>query len=113
MTTLDQLAESLGRHTDVPIPGAGSADEQIGEARSELIAYDSHVAGVATSVLAGADVPPAWLSPDTSALDQRLDALSASAAPIADDFRRYKQVLDDLLALSGQALGEGGTGAGG
>lgn len=116
-SALHQLAESFGRHTGAPIPGAGSGDEQIGEARSELIAYDSHVAGVATSVLAGADVKPEWLSPDTGALDEQLGALAAAGAPIADELRRYKEALDSLLALSGRALDEGagheGAGAAG
>lgn len=102
----DRLADMFEGHHAERLP-SDSTDGEITLAHARLVYYDSRVAGVVTSVLGGHPVEAAWLEPDRE-LDSMIDELLASKSPseqrLLRDYRRYKQRLDRLLALAGEAL---------
>lgn len=99
---LQELERAFAEFERLPLP-EDSEDDDAGELHAELAEYDSYVAGLITTLLAGNPVPPDSLQFDED-LKARLEALAREgrepASSDAQKYLRYLEALREILALA-------------
>ncbi len=100
-TGMSELERLFGIHQQRPFPsGATVATAGL---KSDLVAYDSHIAGCVVSLLQGGRIEPSRL-----ALNQALDAAldSVPDEPFIQQMKAYKQGLDELVWAARNVVGD-------
>lgn len=97
---LKALRLALDRLGERPFPNDSVASEQLSDVHADLAEYDGHIAGIATSILAGAHVDRhlleshhSWRAP----LAGLLGELDPSARALAQEYLEYYLLLEEVL----------------
>jgi hypothetical protein len=90
-----ELEATLAAHAETPFPRS-SEDETLSDLHADLVEYDGHVAGVATTLLEGQPVPPEFLRFPEDLRERIADAAESSDPGHAEQARAYLAYLDEL-----------------
>ncbi|WP_008310825.1 hypothetical protein [Leptolyngbya sp. PCC 6406] len=95
------LRERWKTLTATRIPPRIPDDLEAEDLRGDIIGYDSHVAGVVSSILAGSPIETHWLKPRSNLL-VRARSLT-SRLPDTNAYLDYIVLLDEVLGLAATA----------
>jgi hypothetical protein len=104
-----KLEAAIDAFTSEPPPrvDSGAADD----IRADLIAFDTHATGVASSVVGGVEVPSKWFAPDSS-FRERIAALEDEGGDSnrkdAAALRRYLAQIEELVERAKVVAGHQG-----
>ncbi len=96
-----ELERLFGIHQQRPFP-SGATVTTAG-LKSDLVAYDSHIAGCVMRLLKGGRIEPSRLAVN-QALDAALDAVPDE--PFVQQMKAYKQGLDELVWAARNVVGD-------
>lgn len=97
---MSELERLFGIHQQRPFPSRATV--ATAGLKSDLVAYDSHIAGCVMRLLKGERIEPSRLALN-QALDAALDAVPDE--PFIQQMKGYKQGLDELVRAARNVIG--------
>jgi hypothetical protein len=96
-----RLAQLLAAHTNASFPADSESSEELSELHADLVEYDGHVVGLASSLLGGLKIERSHLGKDER-LDAELRRLAREASePVRSEAQAHLEYCKSVNALLG------------